>query len=236
MWAITSGVNIDLPDIYYSTLVIDPTTPDTLYAGTTDGSVFKSTNGGESWSEAVMISRDILTLAIDPLTPTILYARTFDQGVFKSTDGGENWSDFNIGLPIGPTGPLVVSLAIDPLTPTTLYAGIHAGGVFKSTDGGENWSKLKTSFHYEYVSILAINLAEQTTLYALGTNNMEFYYYPEDSLGVFKSTDGGENWSEINTGLTHIYVYTLVVDPATQTTLYLGTTRGVFKGTNGGGN
>jgi hypothetical protein len=47
--------------------------------------------------------------------------------------------------------------------------------------------------------------------------------------GVFKSTDGGSTWSEMNTGLTSQAVYTLAIDPTTPTTLYAGTFWGVFK-------
>jgi hypothetical protein len=55
--------------------------------------------------------------------------------------------------------------------------------------------------------------------------------------GVFKSTNGGTNWSAVNTGLTNTYVYALAIDPATPTTLYAGTWGGgVFKSTNGGTN
>lgn len=94
-------------------LVIDPLTPDTLYAGTSEGGVFKSTDGG------------IYSLAIDPLEPSILYAGTYN-GVFKSSNSGASWEAFNAGL----TNPDVTSLAIDPLTPDNLFAGTHGGSVF----------------------------------------------------------------------------------------------------------
>ena len=86
---------------------------------------------------------------------------------------------------------------------------------------------------------MAIDPQIPATLYA-GTNE-----------GVFKSTDGGGNWESANTGLntgmpslspdnTVVYqatsVYSLAIDPATTATLYIGTARGVFKGTNSGGN
>ena len=76
------------------------------------------------------------------------------------------------------------------------------------------------------ITTLAIDPATPTTLYA-GTN----------SDGMFKSTNGGGNWSAVNTGLTATGVHTLAIDPTTPTTLYAGTYGGgVFKSTNGGGN
>ena len=53
---------------------------------------------------------------------------------------------------------------------------------------------------------------------------------------MFKSTNGGGNWSAVNTGLTIAYVRALAIDPVTPATLYAGTDGGVFKSTNGGGN
>jgi len=107
-----------------SALAIDPRTPTTLYAGTSAG-VYKSTNGGTSWSaaNAGLMCGDALCsvghLALDPQTPTTLYAGT-GAGVFKSTDSGASWSR-------GQLFDSVTSLALDPQTPTTLYAGAASG-------------------------------------------------------------------------------------------------------------
>jgi hypothetical protein len=110
-----------------SGLAIDPLTPATLYASVRTSGVFKSTDGGESWSAANtgLTNTDVWPLAIDPLAPATLYAGTYGGGVFKSTDGGDNWSAVNTGL----TSATIQALAIDPTIPSTLYAGT-LGGVF----------------------------------------------------------------------------------------------------------
>src|SRR5262245_27917922 len=72
-------------------LTIDPSSPTTLYAGTaSDGGVYKSTNGGVSWTavNSGLSSTTVLALAIDRSMPAILYAGTSGGGVFKSTNGG----------------------------------------------------------------------------------------------------------------------------------------------------
>src|SRR6266571_4356974 len=68
-------------------LALDPTTPTTVYAGTRGGGVFKSTNGGNSWSavNTGLPDLEIFALALDPTTPTTVYAGTV-HGVFKSTN------------------------------------------------------------------------------------------------------------------------------------------------------
>src|SRR5262249_16041709 len=81
---------------HINALAIGPSPPTTLYAGTCCGGlgcnpgVFKSTDGGSSWS-TVLPSRRVYSLAIDPTTPTILYTGT-DNGVLKSTTGGSTWN------------------------------------------------------------------------------------------------------------------------------------------------
>jgi TonB family protein len=108
-------------------IAMSPSTPATLYAGTRGSGVFKSTNGGTSWTtvNSGLTDMYVHALAIGPSTPTTLYAGTSGSGVFKSTDGGTSWSAVNSGL----TDLNVYALAIDPSTPTTLYAG--TAGVFQ---------------------------------------------------------------------------------------------------------
>jgi photosystem II stability/assembly factor-like uncharacterized protein len=202
-------------------LAIDPETPTTLYAGTFGG-VFKSRDGGGSWSAASTGLPDtgVWSLAIDPETPATLYAGSIG-GVFKSTDGGGNWSPSNTGL----TSTSVEALVIDPQTPATLYSGTFNHGVFKSTDGGGNWSPVNAGLTNLEIHAVRIDPATPTTLYA-GTFGG----------GVFKSTNGGDSWSQVNTGLTDLFVQTLAIDPATPTTLYAGLYQyGVFKSEDGGG-
>lgn len=101
-------------------LAIDPVTPTTLYAGTPSG-VYKSTDGGASWSAAssgltdlALPNPDVGVLAIDPATPATLYAGT-GVGVFKSTDGAGSWS---------PTGLIRHSpLSSLSLSPTSVVGG-----------------------------------------------------------------------------------------------------------------
>ena len=130
-------------DVY--ALAIDPTTPTTLYAGTATGGVFKSTDGGATWSAVNTGLPCDLSRAASPPSPSIPRPRAPSTrgrsgGVFKSTDGGATWSAVNTGC----RSPRVSALAIDPTTPTTLYAGTDGGGVFKSTDGGASWSAANT--------------------------------------------------------------------------------------------
>ncbi|HEY3203356.1 MAG TPA: hypothetical protein VGL03_06810 [Thermoanaerobaculia bacterium] len=118
-------------------LAIDPSQPETVYAGTSDG-LFKSSNGGTSWSKASsgMRSTFVLALAVDPFTPSTLYAGTA-SGVVKSSDRGASWMAAVTGL----TNSFVTTLAIDPTSPSRIYAGTDAG-IFVSLDAAETWKPL----------------------------------------------------------------------------------------------
>lgn len=220
-----------------SALAIDPQTPTTLYAGTPAGGVYKSLDGGAHWSAASDGLTDVRVraLAIDPQTPATLYAVTQASGVYKSLDGGAHWTAANQGIDgVGGFPPTlgVVTLAIDPQNPATLYAGRTSGlGVFKSTDGGGQWSAASNGLPEgnpgglgEVVRALAIDPQTPGTLYA-GTFQS----------GVYKSTDGGNQWDATNDGLGDLVILTLAIDPLAPGTLYAGTRDGgVFKSADGG--
>ena len=197
-------------------IAIDPSAPDTIYAGTPGGGVFKSINGGGSWS-AVNTglnkqNLDVHSLAIDPSTPDTIYVGP--NGVYKSTNGGESWSSVDIGR-------TTYYLAIDESAPDTIYAGTNEG-VRKSINGGGSWSD--TGLTSTIVTSLAIDPSTPETIYS-GTFGG----------GVFKSTNGGGSWSAVNIGgLAYAYVESIVIDRSTPDTIYAGTHGGVFKSINGG--
>ena len=105
---------------FIQALAIDPLNPNTLYAGTpvSGASVYKSTNGGNTWTASGLTSLDVRALVVDPVTTSTIYAGTLG-GVYKSTDSGANWSLSSSGL----AHTTVRTLAIDRTTPATLYAG-----------------------------------------------------------------------------------------------------------------
>ena len=138
----------------------------------------------------------------------------------------------NFWTSYGPEGGYIRALAIDATNPRTVYVGTSGGGVFKSINGGENWNAINNGFQVSFieVSALVVDPLTPSTIYA-ATGGGGYV-----GLGVFRSTDGGQNWSTINNGLTDLTVYSLVIDPLTPSTLYVGTSeQGIFKTTNGGG-
>lgn len=145
-------------------IAVDPISPSTLYAGTSDSGEFKSTNGGAAWGMPGLVGGgNVDVLVVDPQNPETLYAVT-TNGVYKSVDGATTWEPRNDGLGTG-----VRALILDPSTPSTLYAGLFGGGVFKSTDGAEHWVSI--NFGLTDVNVLALGISSDApaTIYA-GTN------------------------------------------------------------------
>jgi photosystem II stability/assembly factor-like uncharacterized protein len=126
--------------VHVATIAIDPLTPSTVYAGTTQG-VFRSIDGGATWNPAnaglpIFVA---LALAIDPIMPSTIYAggaEAYLLRLFKSTDGGDTWDSADTGLP---SDQAIRGLVIDTFTRSTIYAATRAG-VFKSTDAGSTWN------------------------------------------------------------------------------------------------
>jgi photosystem II stability/assembly factor-like uncharacterized protein len=205
-------------------LVIDPQNTATLYAIRFDGIIFKSTNGGGSWT---LLNQyvPVNSLTIDPRDSNTLYAAT-SWGAFKSTDGGVNWVGINSDLRATP----IVSAVIDPQSPETLYAAsARFTGVLKSNNKGKNWAVSSSEIAHPGTGVvtLAIDSKTPSILYA-GTAGGDC----ELPGGVFKSVDAGLTWTD--TGLVSCPA-ALVIDPKNPNTIYAATDSGVMKSIDGGG-
>jgi photosystem II stability/assembly factor-like uncharacterized protein len=188
-----------LADLQIHTVVVDP--PSTIYAGAFAKGVFKSTDGGATWTAKLsgMTNSFVNALAVDPVSPNTVYVAT-DNGFYRSLDGGMTW--------IGPSDRPgdASSLVADPGRPGTVYAG-----GLKSIDGGQTWSSLGLDLEKELIFTLAIDPRDSNILYAAGSD-------------LFKSTDGGKSWSTLgikaSVGSSFNLVQSLAVDPAHSANLF----------------
>jgi photosystem II stability/assembly factor-like uncharacterized protein len=182
-------------------LAIDPAHPATLYAGVDDGSaalavaqlgqgstgLFKSTDGGATWTNTGFTRSAVNLLAIDPSNPNTIYASTEGhygdskgfQGLFKSLDGGGKWQAINNRLESVIGSRLITSTAlkIDPANPNVLYLGTVNSGVFRSVDGGATWSAFNDGLSNLQIRALTIGRGSARTVFAA------------TSGGVFKVVD-----------------------------------------------
>jgi photosystem II stability/assembly factor-like uncharacterized protein len=243
-----------LPDRATTHLVINFVNPSILYAATQitrtgyfcyERVLFKSTDGGATWSDSVTPPDQacdfIRALLLDPTNPNTLYYAALNLNGFpplsKSTDGGATWGYVPPWrFPTAPPFEDIAAIAINPLAPNNLYAAgwrfPDPSGVFKSVDGGVTWSQ--TGLMDTNVTVLAIDPRNPSTLYA-GTQRD--WYGPTVFQGLLKSTDNGVTWFAINHGLSDVTnrASALLVDPKSPSTLYAAFTGdGVFKSSDGG--
>jgi uncharacterized protein (TIGR03437 family) len=201
-------------------LAVDPSDSQTLYLGTLINGIYKSTDGGTTWSAAgTGANRFVRMIAIDKANPNALYAAT-DAGLYKSTDGAATWNP--TGLMAGPNDSFFVSsVLIDPSAPATFYAGTESG-VMKSLDAGVTWTALTNGFTQSTeIEALVIDPVNPQTLYAATTVN----------FAPYRTTDGGAHWTQSQwspPGGSLTYVLWLLVDPSVHTTVWAATDEGLL--------
>lgn len=206
---------------------ISPSAPDTVYA-TASSLVFKSEDGGLSWSNTFLIPTPLFgrstDLAVDPDDPNTLFIGN-QSGLFRSRDGGLGWTKLEKGL--GSTA--VQSLAFDPANPLALYCGTSLG-VIKSADGGLSWSG--PPFTDGLISEIFLN-GNQQGFHDLHIDPLNPRRILAAGGRLMGSRNGGRDWSTIRGESSH----DILQDPSDAQILYLATTsqsRAVYKSVDGG--
>jgi photosystem II stability/assembly factor-like uncharacterized protein len=210
---------IDPPQRTYSyQLSVSGTEPGTLYAVSSSGQTFKSSNKGQSWVQLAAPGLAKMLIS-DPMQPGVLYAAA-SGGLFKSSDGGASWRPAHAGL----GNMYIFEIAVAPLNSSVLYVA-GTGGISRSTDGGESWRRLgpqltgtiETSNGPYTIPLMLTHLA-------VDPFDAEKVYAGTDQ-GAIKSVDGGATWSMANAGMlgTSAYfpcIYTIFIDRTNPTVIY----------------
>jgi len=196
-------------------LAMAPSDPMIVYAGTKGNGVFRSNDGGASWTaaRAGMGRASVHAVAVHPRDARVLFAGTSDGWVFASQDGGTNWHRANgSGGAALPTGMPIASLALDDAEPPTLCAATGVS-VYRSHDLGETWSVSTPGGAGSNAGVvtLAVNHCRPGEVWA-GTWS-----------GLFKSVDGGETWEERQyNGSSLRPVRVVAIDPGDPETVFAG--------------
>ena len=200
-------------------VVVHPTCPDTIYAGSCGGGLFKTIDGGANWFP-IFDDQPYLAIGeitLDPQNPEVIYIGTGDpnisgypfigDGVYRSNNGGQSWT--NIGL--AETG-ITSRIIVHPTDSNTIFVATMGipferdinRGLYKTTDGGQNWDKILYVDDDAGIIDLVMNPQNPQTLYAASwnriRNNSESVVYGPDAK-IYKSTDGGNNWAILAGGL-----------------------------------
>lgn len=205
-----------------TSLAIEPSNGQIIYAGTWGLGVYRSLDGGGSWSpvnNGLGSNTWIYALTFNA-NGRALYAGSAEGGVFKTTDGAASWTAVNAGL----DNLNIRSLAADPSASQVIYAGT-IDGVFKTANGGASWSAMNNGLGTPTVWSFTVNPSDSQIVYA-GL---------EDG-GVFKTTNGGSAWTVAGNGLGSPTVYGLALNQADLEEVYAGTYgQGVYRSSDSAG-
>ncbi len=239
----------------------DPHDPLRHYIAYTDIGFAYSVDGGQTWSyggRGSPWSNTFYGIAFDPFVRGRLYAacsRKHDiphwthvnsdyrpGGVCVSTDGGMTWRPSSTGLPKLPA----CGIAVDPRSRpghTTLYVTMYGDGVYKSTDGGRTWHKKPGVGREGNRHVYQVSVHEKSgAVYVSVTGNRHGSRFPVPG-GLWKSSDGGESWTELTAGLRLGWPTGFAVHPQNPDVIFLaacsypgpgGDQGGLYKTTNGG--
>ena len=235
--------------------------PQEAYFGAVGGGLWKTTNGGNDWlpvTDGQIGSTSVGAVAVSESNPDVVYIGTGEvcirgniipgDGVYKSTDAGKTWTKVGFSdkqniseIRVHPTNPDVVWVAA---------FGFHASpnaerGVFKTTDGGRTWRKVLYRDDKTGAIDISVDRTNPNVLYAAMWEAFRKEYTMSSGgpgSGLFKSTDGGETWTEITrrpglpaTGVVgRIGVDVSGADPNRVYALVENENGGLFSSDNGG--
>lgn len=210
-------------------LVIAPSNPDVIYAGTVSG-LLKSTDGGQSWSAANgnpgppgPSGLPMNQVIVDPRTQDTVYVRAFDQGpLLKTTDGGASWEQIRDG---------VTAIGLSPSQPDVLYSATRTT-LWKSIDAGDSWSPEASSVDVgRWITAIAVDPSDPQRLHiggperivisedggetvrapsgnfrgawstaiATSQHDPDVVYVGHGGGNISKTTDGGATWQRVAT-------------------------------------
>ncbi len=207
-----------------------------LWSAGGDRGLYKSTDGGKTWKQALAISENtgVTDVAFDPRDPDVLYAAAWqrrrhvwtlidggpESALYKSTDGGATWKKLTSGLPSEEIGR--IGLAVAPSAPDTVYAVIEAargaGGFFRSTNRGATWEK-RSSYvpdGSQYYGEISVDPKDADRIY---------------SMDVFLqvSEDGGRSFHDLGESSKHVDNHAIWVDPQDTRHYLVGCDGGLYE-------
>lgn len=255
----------NVPVISVGDIAIDPNDTSTLYVGTGEANsssfsflgngMYKSTDAGQTWQHiGLEYSAYIARVVVDYSNSQRVFVAacghlfSYDdqRGIYRTTDGGISW----LQVLFLTDSTAAIDLVQDPVNPLIFYAAMwertrgleyrnsfgNSSGIWKSTDGGDTWNELTTGLPTgNNVGRIGLTIAKSNpnVLYA-------FYDLPNSEVRVYKTSNGGQNWTRTNDGALQYmnsnfgwYLGQIRVNPENENQVYvLGVS--IFRSDNGG--
>ena len=229
-----------------------PDNPETVLAGVEDAGLFRSTDGGKTWTELSGLRTHatgdkwapgaggmcLHTILLQPDNPNRIYVAISAAGAFRSDDGGATWKLATGGLssnflpdPTAAVGHCVHRLAMHPSRPDTVFMQKH-WDVCRSDNAGESWTEVSGNLPSDFGFTIGVHAHEPETIYVVPILSDSEHYPPDGRLRVYRSTTGGNDWKALKKGLPQKDCYhnvlrdAMAIDSFDECGIYFGTTGG----------
>jgi photosystem II stability/assembly factor-like uncharacterized protein len=237
--------------------------PDVVYAGVEDAALFRTTDGGTTWSELPGLRNHgtgskwspgagglcLHTILIDPTNEQRMFIAISAAGAFRSEDGGNSWKPINQGLrsqyipdPTAEVGHCVHRIAMHRSRPNVLFMQKH-WDVMRSDNGGDLWTEVSGNLPTDFGFVIDVHTHEPETIYVVPIKSDSEHYPPDGKLRVYRSRTGGQEWEPLTKGLPQQDCYVnvlrdaMAVDSLDTCGIYFGTTGGqVYASADAGDN
>jgi len=228
------------------------TDADTVYAGVEDAALFRTVDGGQTWTELAGLRGQgsgprwqpgaggmcLHTILLDPSDPNRIFIAISAAGAFRTEDGGKTWRPINRGLrseyipdPTAEVGHCVHRIAMHPSRPNVLFMQKH-WDVMRSDDAGDTWREVSGNLPTDFGFVIDVHAHEPETIYVVPIKSDAEHYPLDGKLRVYRSRSGGNEWEALTNGLPEENCYVnvlrdaMAVDKLDDCGVYFGTTGG----------
>lgn len=213
-------------------VLVDPKDPNYIYSESQYGNMYRSINGGLSFTVSRMgidfnEPRNWKTPIVfnSQNTASLYYG---SSRIYKSTDRAQTWNSISPPLADPNSGNLVfgtiTTIAQAPSDSNYIYAGTDDGNVWVTKDGGIEWQQISESLPQRWITCVAVDPYNKELCYVTLSG-----YRQDDYIShIYKSENAGRSWTDISGNLPEVPLNDLIIDSSNTNTIYVASDVGVF--------